>query len=515
MRVGQLGRDVEAEVLRVLDRCVAQPHAHHAPLLEGLLEEERLDGRVKLLQHVLQQHGRPELDGVFEGADKVGVGELDDLHLVLLLHVPEVLVRLALGVDTQRPAAGRRHDNAVVDREGVGREAVDDPLADLDGVAKHRLQRERVRARHLFLAKDVDPVACHRIAVPFHERAQVRDVPGRDEHVAREVGERHAQLVGHVRPPELLAAEALDELLGALQLHFAQRDLGREVPRLVLAVQQLGLERVEVINNDLQRSLLLREDGHRTPQLLLRGFERRLLGRDHLGDAVVGLHGQHPLAEALRRAGGLGDADGRERLVRHKRRADHLHHLHGDVVLVVGLERRQQRPCREELDSGAPVVLDLLAGVVWVRFLVRFHLQHNEHSFHRKLHSRRRLPHTLHKIQILLLDRIQRLERIVEDRDRLGKISRALILHFLDPGRLGGGGGLVLHGHGLLRLDRRHLGVHLGGQQGGLLLRDDQPRLQRDQLHLHGVHGLLRHGQRAQPAAVALDHEVDPLTLHA
>ena len=52
-----------------------------------------------LLEHIVLSGNEPcglggLLDGVLEGADEVGVRELDDLHLVLLLHVPEVLVRL-------------------------------------------------------------------------------------------------------------------------------------------------------------------------------------------------------------------------------------------------------------------------------------------------------------------------------------------------------------------------------------------------------------------------------------
>ena len=57
MRVPQLGGDVEAEVLAVLDGAVAQFDAHGAALLEGLLQQQRLQHRVQLLRFTPQTHG--------------------------------------------------------------------------------------------------------------------------------------------------------------------------------------------------------------------------------------------------------------------------------------------------------------------------------------------------------------------------------------------------------------------------------------------------------------------------
>ena len=44
-----------------------------------------------------------ELDAVLECADKVSVGEFDDVQVVGLLHVLHPLVGLTLGVDHERP----------------------------------------------------------------------------------------------------------------------------------------------------------------------------------------------------------------------------------------------------------------------------------------------------------------------------------------------------------------------------------------------------------------------------
>lgn len=58
MRVSQLGGDVEAEVGSVLDRGVAKPDARAPALLEGLLQQERLQNRVQFFAHIFQQHWR-------------------------------------------------------------------------------------------------------------------------------------------------------------------------------------------------------------------------------------------------------------------------------------------------------------------------------------------------------------------------------------------------------------------------------------------------------------------------
>ena len=90
--------------------------AHHIPthLFEGLLQEYGLQDGIQLLSNVLQETGVAELEAVLQGAHIVGVGELDDLQLVDLLHVLDPLVGLALRVDHQRPAVGMLHDDGVV-----------------------------------------------------------------------------------------------------------------------------------------------------------------------------------------------------------------------------------------------------------------------------------------------------------------------------------------------------------------------------------------------------------------
>ena len=77
VRVAQLGRDVELEVLVVLDDRVAELDREHAARLEDLLEEHRLEHGVELLQYVLEERRVAKVERVLERARKVAVGELE------------------------------------------------------------------------------------------------------------------------------------------------------------------------------------------------------------------------------------------------------------------------------------------------------------------------------------------------------------------------------------------------------------------------------------------------------
>ena len=123
VRVPQLRRDVEAEVLGVLDGAVSQLDADAASLLEGLLQEQRLQDGVQFLSNVLQEDRGAELDAVLQRAHKVRVCEFDDVEVFGLLHVLDPLVGLSLRVDHQWPAASVAACEMIgVLRRGGGRE---------------------------------------------------------------------------------------------------------------------------------------------------------------------------------------------------------------------------------------------------------------------------------------------------------------------------------------------------------------------------------------------------------
>ena len=121
VRIAQLRRDVESEVLVVLHRRVAEAETHLPALLEHGLEQQRLERGVELLSNVLEQHWRAELNGVLELAHEIAVRELHHHEVMRLLHSANPLVRLSLRVDDERPPATLAHHDGVVDAEGIVR----------------------------------------------------------------------------------------------------------------------------------------------------------------------------------------------------------------------------------------------------------------------------------------------------------------------------------------------------------------------------------------------------------
>ena len=82
MWISQLSGHVETEVLGILNGAVSQLDADASPLFEGLLQQQWLQDGINLLPHVLQEDWCPELDAVFQRADKVTVCEFDDMEVV-------------------------------------------------------------------------------------------------------------------------------------------------------------------------------------------------------------------------------------------------------------------------------------------------------------------------------------------------------------------------------------------------------------------------------------------------
>ena len=154
--------------------------------LEGLLDEQ-LERRVERLEDVLAEDRLAELDGVLQGAQVVALRQLDDEKARLRLHVPHPLVRLPLRVDHERPAARDRRDDPVVDREGVGGEALQVPRADEHGVADDLLQVERAAHWQPLLGAQGLPAGDRLLAERDRERAEVRDHARREQHVAEQV----------------------------------------------------------------------------------------------------------------------------------------------------------------------------------------------------------------------------------------------------------------------------------------------------------------------------------------
>ena len=65
-------------------------------LLKGVLLQQRLQGCIQRLAHVLQKDRLSKLHGIFEGAEVVAICKLDDDEALCLLHGPDELVGSAL-----------------------------------------------------------------------------------------------------------------------------------------------------------------------------------------------------------------------------------------------------------------------------------------------------------------------------------------------------------------------------------------------------------------------------------
>ena len=85
VRVGQLGGDVELEVLVVGNDGVSELDDEAAGLSEGLFEEDGLQGGVQLLPHVLQQTRLPEPNRILKTPQEILIRELDHIHTVISL----------------------------------------------------------------------------------------------------------------------------------------------------------------------------------------------------------------------------------------------------------------------------------------------------------------------------------------------------------------------------------------------------------------------------------------------
>ena len=75
------------EVIVVRDDGISQLDHGASSLLEGLLQQDRLQGGVKLLCYVLQQTGLPKPHSVLKTAEEVFVSELHNIQSMVFFLV--------------------------------------------------------------------------------------------------------------------------------------------------------------------------------------------------------------------------------------------------------------------------------------------------------------------------------------------------------------------------------------------------------------------------------------------
>lgn len=71
VRIRHLGTNVEAEIRVVFDVVVAHAYCRNASYGHHLLQQHGFKDRIQTFGDVLQQDGRPKLDGVLDGPDKI------------------------------------------------------------------------------------------------------------------------------------------------------------------------------------------------------------------------------------------------------------------------------------------------------------------------------------------------------------------------------------------------------------------------------------------------------------
>mmetsp|Transcript_3133 Transcript_3133/g.13581 ORF Transcript_3133/g.13581 Transcript_3133/m.13581 type:complete len:689 (-) Transcript_3133:1979-4045(-) len=491
MRVAELGGDVKFKLLVVLDNGVAQLDAQRASLLERLLQKQRLEAGVQGVVDILEEHRLAELHRGLERSHVVRIGELHGHQTSLTLHAADPLIRLTLRIDEQRPPAAVVDHRAVLRRERILGQALDVPLANLHLVAHDLHQRVLVVARNGGcggLAK-LHPSRRGLLSVRQSERPEVGDAPGGQQHVARERQVVHRELFLVGGPSNLLAPEALHELVRAVELNLTHLGVILQLGAVVLLALQVVVERVDLVDDSLQLLLLDLELGHHPGEVLLSLCQRSLLGVDNLDHRVVVHQRLDPRAQATSRLGRLHDSLGFE-LGFGDVLGNLADHLLLDLILVVRLELVQEPGLGEEFDGGGPPVVVHLA-CLGVRLSHGLDLHEYAHSLHDQHHGRGRGLHQLHLEDVARGEGIERVHRRLQQRHGVLEIVLALLLGRLDPGGFSLGLLLLLRDgrldlvslHRLLRDDlHRSLGVLLGLHQ---------LRLERDELLFHSLHALL------------------------
>mmetsp|Transcript_33265 Transcript_33265/g.88056 ORF Transcript_33265/g.88056 Transcript_33265/m.88056 type:complete len:626 (-) Transcript_33265:810-2687(-) len=323
------------------------------------------------------------------------------------------------------------------------------------------------------------------------EHAQVRDDARGDQDVARQVDVVPSEALALQIPRRLLAAETVDQLLGARQLRSAVLLLLLQLLGLLVCLRQLPLELAHDVHHLLQLRLLGGHRGFGLGDLCLGLRQLLLLRADLLGDLVVHDHGAHPLADAHGGERALLDLL-RVELLRLVERHDLGNHGFGDVVLVeVDHPVEQPGVDQELLLAGLPVVVDL-ALAVRRGDLDRLRLEHDAHGLGGEDHARGRGLHGAHLSDVALRQLAQGVEGGLVGRKRQREVLLAVGLDLAGRGLLDVRLGLLLLDDQLLLRGAHLLGLDLLAEDGGLLRGLLQHRLQLVELDLQRGDLLLR-----------------------
>mmetsp|Transcript_42097 Transcript_42097/g.120885 ORF Transcript_42097/g.120885 Transcript_42097/m.120885 type:complete len:245 (+) Transcript_42097:991-1725(+) len=224
MRVGQRGSHEEAELVVVRYVLVPQLDHKRGSVAYLLLLEHWLQRGVQRLANVLQQHPLPELNAQLHCLQQARVRKLARAHAAVAGDLPvrlDVLVRLPLRIDHQRPPPGVGNDDAVLHRQVVVRQAADGPLLDDDWLAQHVDQVGALLVGYAALVLRGQPQIHEVYPVLSRERPSVAHHASGHQGVPRQQLVLLTESLHGLRPAVLFTAEALDELVGVAQLDDA------------------------------------------------------------------------------------------------------------------------------------------------------------------------------------------------------------------------------------------------------------------------------------------------------
>eukprot|EP00162_Nutomonas_longa_P021654 comp4644_c0_seq1/m.3407 comp4644_c0_seq1/g.3407 ORF comp4644_c0_seq1/g.3407 comp4644_c0_seq1/m.3407 type:complete len:937 (-) comp4644_c0_seq1:302-3112(-) len=428
VRIAQLGRQIQTEVLVELNHRIT--HAdHRAPAFaERRLEQHRIKRLVELFANILDNHRNTILDATLERAHEIiRVAVLDHNSVATLLNL-EPGIALVLWINQERETLRIEDDHRIVARHWIARKPIQHPVAHLELVCK--------RSRNL-----IDPITsvveldAHRLhkprpfahnlsAVRHRERTQIRNDAARKHNIAKKTQPLRIQLLNTARPAHFFVRKRTRQLARtrharrAVAHRLDQRLLARHCcPILVLHVRNVLLNVLEPIALLLKISKTLRK-------LLVHLVQQRLARKQILICEMVLVQRTHPNAQALARLGTLRHNIGNKLRIVDIRR-DLLNNARRNVIAIKVEQRIHKSSLAQHRLGNGPVLVRGLALLLRpFGPLLGRHIAHNAHGFHHKNHTRRRIRHRLDLRDVALVQRLERLLRCFERRKR--KIIRSL-----------------------------------------------------------------------------------------
>ena len=83
-------------------------------LLHQLLPKDWFEGGVEFFLNVFHKHCLSVTNGILKYFEEVGLTEFGDVHVAVLVHVTNPLVRLTLWVNDEWPSAAVEDEDAVI-----------------------------------------------------------------------------------------------------------------------------------------------------------------------------------------------------------------------------------------------------------------------------------------------------------------------------------------------------------------------------------------------------------------